>query len=324
MLRLFKFSVYLFIAMGAYLAFLLSADFAGKTVSQKAEAAPTEEAPKNVTNGNGTTDSAKIKYANGEVHAELLPHKAVYKLSLVKGSHGDTIGSISGSISYELKKQCNDWKTVQKTDLVIKYKSGAVFDLKSTENLSESKDGKNYTFSLARTIKNLEELVIEGKAEKNEDGSVFVSFSKPEQKTKLFKKGVVFPLEHTKQVIELAESGKSFFSHKVFSGWIDNNVKKPEDGSAEVSTVIKPIKDDAKLPESKLLQKIGITTDEVPFPVHMASYLNNNKTGQPDMEAAMLMFKNGLIKSIKLDYGSFSVMGNLSELKAVENSECEN
>ncbi|MCL2473503.1 MAG: cell envelope integrity EipB family protein [Alphaproteobacteria bacterium] len=303
---MFKYTVYMCVLFGALLFFVLSADFKGEKVSKKTTYA---------------VDVKNTKDSKPEaVKAELMPHKATYRLELVKDAYGDAIRSLSGSISYELTKKCNDWHTVQKTNLTINYKNDTVFDMKSQESTTESEDAKTYNFSLERKIKGLGSLKIEGSAVKNEDNGVYVNFSKPEKKSKLFPRGTIFPLEHTKRVIELASLGKDFFSYRVFSGWVDDKASKAEDGSTDVSASVMPAKKDSGT--NKLLANAGIV-DETPFSVHMASYLNNNTSGQPDMEVDMLIFKNGVIKSIKLDYGVFAVLGTLEELEPAKILLCD-
>jgi hypothetical protein len=51
------------------------------------------------------------------------------------------------------------------------------------------------------------------------------------------------------------------------------------------------------------------------WPIRMAFFAPNSQTSAPDYEMDMVMLENGVIKSMTVDYGDFSMRAELVDIK---------
>jgi len=61
---------------------------------------------------------------------------------------------------------------------------------------------------------------------------------------------------------------------------------------------------------------------EAPWPVHLAFFKVRPETPEPDYEMDMSLLPNGVVKTMKVDYGDFSVIGTLEEAQALRPVPC--
>src|SRR5262249_43854439 len=143
-----------------------------------------------------------------------------------------------------------------------------------------------------------------GKATMDDKGGQAI-YSSPEGKLAKLPPGALFPSAHTELILQKAMAGERFFTRRVFDG-------SDEAGSSDVSVFIDPpqahwlsTEADPKLKENPLLAQ---TTA---WPVRMAFFKVDTETGEPDYEMDLTLLANGIAKSMRIDYGDFSVTGNL-------------
>ncbi len=248
------------------------------------------------------------------------PHRAIYRMNLSSVRNGGNITDVSGRMLFEWRDVCDGWAIQQHMNLHFSYADNDDQDVISTELTWEAKDGKQYNFNIRRTTDGRETENYRGKAVQNEDSSVSAVYGVPEGKTARFPIGTIFPAAHTKLILQQASmgqaDGKQFFSRRVFDG-------SDEDGSSDISAFILPQR--AKEAEPVLSAKIKenplLTGAE--WPVHMAFFNVGSETGEPDYEMDMDFLANGIARHMKIDYGDFSVTGNLEEVEALPAPNCQ-
>jgi hypothetical protein len=235
-------------------------------------------------------------------------------MSLGSVKNGSNIASVSGHMLFEWGDVCNGWAVQQHMKLHFAYAEGDESNVASTELTWESKDGKRYDFNIHRITDGKETESYRGKATMGDDGGT-VTYTVPENKTVKLPAGTLFPSAHTKMILDSAASGDKLFSRRVFDG-------TDEVGSNDVSVFIDPPQAhwltadlDPKLKKNPLLE----TTS---WPVRMAFFKIDTETGEPDYEMDLSLLANGIARSMRIDYGDFSVNGTLSAVEALPQPHC--
>jgi hypothetical protein len=229
--------------------------------------------------------------------------------------NGGNISDVSGHMLFEWRDVCDGWAIQQHMQLHFSYTDGDDQDVTSSELTWESKDGKQYSFNIRRVTNGKETENYNGKAGLNSDGSGSVTYSTPEGKTAKLPAGSLFPSAHTALILQEAARGENLFSRRVFDG-------SDEDGSSDISAFISPaqaVADEARLDPSL---KGNALLAEAAWPVHMAFFKINGDTPEPDYEMDLTLLPNGIARHMKIDYGDFSVIGDLKEVIPLPAPNC--
>lgn len=247
--------------------------------------------------------------------AELISHRAFYRLSLASLNSDSEISGAEGGIGYSITDGCDGWIVEQQFAMRVSGSDGN--EMGSTDSFTswESKDGLRYRFNI-RKIRNGEEYMqISGNAElKSKDGPGSAQFDEPESQTVALPKGTVFPTEHTLRLLRAASKGEKFDRQIVFDG-------SEVEGAAPVTTVIlaqRPPKD------------AGILEPPLgPYPVwpmKLAFYAAEGKAAEgeelPEFELSWDLQENGVATSLVMHFGDFSLHGTLESIEHLPDVDC--
>ena len=267
---------------------------------------PTATAPEKVVGSDGE-QALPAKVA-------IMPHRAIYEMSLGSVKNGSNIASVSGRMMFEWSDVCDGWAVQQHLKLHFSYAEGEESDVTSTELTWESKDGKQYNYNIRRITDGKETEFYKGKATVGDEGGTAV-YTNPASKTVKLPPGTLFPSAHTVLILQKALSGDHFFTRRVFDG-------SDEVGSDDVSVFIDPpqahwleTEANPKLKESPLLAQTA-------WPVRMAFFKIDADTSVPDYEMGLTLLSNGVARSMRIDYGDFSVVGDLKAIEPLPAPHC--
>ena len=148
----------------------------------------------------------------------LVPHRAVYDLSLEKTRGNSQVAAVRGRILYDFSgNACEGYSLEfrQVSELEFGEDKESTSDLRSTT--WEGADAKSFKFTSQNFVN--ENLVdtVDGHAERGPDETA-VELLKPEHKTLDLDAKVVFPTEHMVRVIQAARAGKSILEFPVYDG----------------------------------------------------------------------------------------------------------
>lgn len=242
---------------------------------------------------------------------ELAPHRAVYSMEL--GAARAAIGIIGGSgeIFSEWAESCEGWTLTQRMRLRLSTSEGENFETLASFSSWESRDGRSFRYTMRnlRDGKVIEELRGRASLEGSGAGGV-AAFTRPEGKTLHLPKGVVFPTEHTVQLIERAQAGEKRMSRIVFDG-------QSLDGPVEVNAVIgRAIEARGEGAGEKAL------TGRPSWRVRLAFFPVERTTPEPDYELGLRLFDNGVAEDLVLDYGDFTLLAKLERIEALHKPAC--
>jgi hypothetical protein len=268
---------------------------------------------------------ASFSIAQGEEESAttpvaLIPHRAIYDLSLGTTRGNSQLAGVRGRILYDFGgSACQgyslDFRQVSELD------SGegkvSTSDLRSTT--WEGADAKSFKFTSQNFVdQNLIDSV-DGRAER-EPTKTAVALEKPQQKKLSLGAGVVFPTEHMVRVIKAARAGQAVLSFPVYDG--SETGDKVFDTLTVIGHEIKPDErnhDDAAAAESRL-------TSVPRWPVTVSYFeggkKENNTEQTPAYAISFELYDNGISRALALDYNNFVINGKLASLDIKDAAPC--
>ncbi len=250
----------------------------------------------------------------------LVPHRAIYELSLAQTRGSSSIVGVRGRILYDFSgNACDGYSLIfrQVSELDNGEGKMSTSDLRSTT--WEDADAKKFDFSSQNFVdENLTDTV-DGRAE-HEAKQTAVDLRKPTRKILDLDAGVVFPTEHMVRAIEAARAGKHILSFPVYDG--SESGDKVFNTLTVIGNKIGPGErnhDDAAAHEQKL-------ADVPRWPVTI-SYFTAGKDVQsgeqmPDYTIGFELYENGISRALTLDYNNFVVSGKLVSLDIKQAKPC--
>jgi EipB-like len=250
----------------------------------------------------------------------LVPHRAIYDLSLGDTRGNSQVAGVRGRILYDFDgNACQGYSLEfrQVSELDTGEGKVSTSDLRSTT--WEGADAKAFKFTSQNFVD--ENLVdsVDGHAE-HDATKTAVDLDKPQQKTLDLAAGVVFPTEHMVRVINAARAGMNVLDFPVYDG--SETGDKVFDTLTVIGRKIAPgdrKHDDSAANEPKLAS--------IPrWPVKI-SYFDRNKSANdseqtPAYAIGFELYENGISRALTLDYNDFVVEGKLTSLEFKNTKPC--
>lgn len=256
-----------------------------------------------------------------QIKDRIVPHRALYKLTMAGTKNGSTISDIAGRMYYSWSDDCDAWNVEQSMQIRFFTSEGDVNDTSSALTSREAKDGSTYYFHVKRTGETDQPDVARGSAKLIADASGTgtgdaLASGKVDKKYAL-SSATTFPAHHTMQILSHALSSQKFFSVNVFDG-------ADENGLNEISTFIgNPIEPKTMVEKTASLPDPEVALTHVrAWPVRMAFFAPDSQNGAPDYEMDVILLENGIIKSMTIDYDDFTMKADLVKVEAIPPSKC--
>ncbi len=269
---------------------------------------------------NASQDAAAPDATAADAPVVLVPHRAIYDLSLGETRGDSQVASVSGRIVYDFSGNACDGYTVdfrQVSELDTGEGKVSTSDLRSTT--WEGADAKSFKFTSENFVdENLVDAV-DGHAE-HDATKTAVDLDKPQQKSLDLDPGVVFPTEHMIRVIKAARAGETILDFPVYDG--SDTGDKVFNTLTVIGRKIAPGERghaDAAAGEPKLA---GVPR----WPVTI-SYFDKDKSDNSDEQTPAYaigfeLYANGISRALTLDYNDFVVAGKLTSLEIKDQKPC--
>lgn len=242
----------------------------------------------------------------------LQPHRAYYTLSMAgHPTPQSSIVDVRGTMMLEFNKVCGGWTVQQLTEVRRYYDDSSVQHMRWGYVMLEADDASHFSFNTFRKID--DELVekIVGVA-KQKGKLVEVIFQKPEKMTVTLPEGVLFPIHHTKALLEAAQNGEHIFPCIVFDG-------SSIEGASEINAFIGA----KKVLESNSTSEAAHQLANQPFwPVRFAVYGMGEADYEPDYTTTQDLLPNGIIKQYVIDNGEIKIRGVLDRIELLNEGGC--
>ena len=268
--------------------------------------------------------------APGTVKLAVVPHRAIYRLSLLTARNSSPVVDASGRMMFQWTDSCDAWTIEQHFRLNFLYAEGDDVNMTTNYATWEAKSGANYHFTVRKTVNGQLDEEIKGDSAPDPAGKgSVVHLAKPEGDDIRLPPGTLYPTGHTLVLLERALAGEHFVSRTVYDG-------ADVDGPTEISAVIgkramlkgglaagigakdrptsEVLKADAKR-DTRLLSGAA-------WPVRLAFFPSKSDNAAPEYEMSMLLLHNGIAESMQIDYGDFTVNAVLETLEPLPKPHC--
>ncbi|SON56014.1 hypothetical protein HDIA_2473 [Hartmannibacter diazotrophicus] len=242
----------------------------------------------------------------------LLPHRAVYDLSLADSNGQSGISSVRGRMVMEFSGgACEGYTTNFRfvLTLVDSESKDMLTDLRTTT--FESPEGNAFSF-LSQTYTN-DVLTQEVKGAASKDGgNVRIQLQSPADRTVDLAPAVVFPTQNLRDLISAAQAGENLLEAKIFDGVDDG------DRASDTTAIIGA----AKLAshDGPAARLAGMKH----WPVSVSYFdpaVHDDKP--PEYTVAFDLYANGVADDLMLDYGDFKLAGRMASLETLPKDACD-
>ena len=261
-------------------------------------------------------------FAQPAAKTELAAHRAVYDITHERAATSSGIVELTGRMVYELKgSQCAGFVQQMRfvTQTVDRAGKPSIMDMRS--HFKEMPNGKSFEFKTEqlRDRKLVESAT--GDAERGAVGAeLAIRLKKPKSRNFNIKRTVVFPVQHSIELLAAARAGKSIYASDLYDG-SDKGTKY----YATTAVLGKPNPGDlnSTLPKAENAEALdGLQS----WPVALSYFDPQKGKGDelPSYELSFHFFENGVSRSLIIDYGHFAIRGRLTSLDLLETKPCEN
>jgi EipB-like len=248
--------------------------------------------------------------------ARLLPHRAVYDLTLEKSKGDQSVGEADGRIAFEFSGNACDGYVLNFRQILRISDQDTGDRMFDTRN-STWEDGaaKSFRFDAERRLNDSVTESGQGRAERVVDGALAVEIKKPEPKKSDVGGPVYFPTQQLLAIMDAAKDGKTVFESKVFDG-SDGN-----DKTYQTTTIIgKEIADGGKGLDETLQGKNFDALKRWPITI---SYFDIGAGEQRPLSVISYdLLENGVTNRMRIDFGEFVLTGHPSRIEILKPEPC--
>ncbi|MBO6716619.1 MAG: cell envelope integrity EipB family protein [Rhizobiaceae bacterium] len=254
--------------------------------------------------------AAVCSFAPVAAHAGrvLAPHRAVYDIELNQASDRSGITGITGRMVYEFDGSACEGYVVnfRFVTQVDTSENSSISDLQTSTY--EDASGDHFSFVTKFYIDRELDREIKGEATRSGD-TIEVQLDKPDARNVQLQR-TQFPTEHLQELIEKALSSETFYETTLFDG--------SEDADRIMTTTVvigdkEPV--DANDPEKAAMASLA---DDRFWPVDIAYFDLSKAEELPSYRISFKLHENGVTHDILMDYGDYSMKGELVDLALYE------
>lgn len=260
-----------------------------------------------------------LMFAHGAMAAAVVPHRAVYDLTLLRSSPAAAIGAVSGLMAYEVSgSECDGWTVNFRLVNQFDYKEGNSRLIDSQSSSWEAGDGLTMTYSQKEFIDSKmdsEKRLSVTRAEKGGPGDGVINL--PTVKNFTITDETIFPMRHQLRLMEAAENGASRDTSLVYDGSDEDKAVRA------ISSIGKRVNagesnDDTNNPAAAALAQLPS------WPVSIGYYSVDEANAEtPIYEISFDMYENGVSTGLVMDYGNFALEGRLKNLEIFKEETCK-
>ena len=242
---------------------------------------------------------------------ELKPHRAIYSLKLASADSGSGVTDAQGAMVFEWAESCESWTTRQRARFDVYSPEGGSVRTEVSFSSWEGKTNGSYGFNL-RTLQDgrvVEDLRGEAKLEGNGGGQAV--YSKPRQQRIELPPGTLFPVAHTKLLIQEAMAGGRQLLRPVFLG-------QREDEPMMVNAVVTQR---APAAHPTATGDGNDLLDRPSWKFHLAFYGADDDL-LPAFQIHEVLYDNGVVGDATVIYDEFSFAYTLERLEPLPRPKC--
>lgn len=248
----------------------------------------------------------------------LVPHRAIYELSLGKVRGKATVQNARGRILYDFTGNACEGYTLafrQVAELDNGEGKISLSDLRS--NTWEDGAAKTYRFASQNHLNQKLLDAVDGKAERS-TGGVAVTLTKPQPRKVDLDAAIVFPTEHVRRIIQAAREGQTILEFPIYDG---------SETGVKVYNSLTVIGREIKPGERELVDAAAgndVLAKMRRWPVTVSYFERGKPAGEqtPVYAIAFDLYENGVSRTLVLDYNDFSISGILKNIEFKDSKPC--
>jgi len=252
--------------------------------------------------------------------AELAAHRAVYELTLDKTGPGSNVSDIRGQLTYDFSgSACQGYSlnTQLMTEIFDRDGKPSTTDIRSESQ--EDAEERHFRFNTSQYINNKLSETTKGSAARpaRMRDTVVVDLEKPKRGSFSLTGNIFFPTQHSLAILKSALAGETRLQADIYDG--------SEKGTKlyETTTVIGAPLELAANSQLPVVKNSEVLDAIQSWPVVVSYYEQGaKKDGLPAYEVSFRMYANGVGRKLKLDYGTFSLNGELSAIEFGKSKPC--
>lgn len=250
-----------------------------------------------------------IGISSSAVMAEVVPHQAVYKLTLSSKSPVGRFTGLSGAAVSQIERKCEGWVVNEQIVMSMETVAGGVINREMTFKAKESLDGKTFSFD-SRSVTNGHSEEFKGSARSREDGSSEAEFVVPKPFEMPLPDGIYFYVGLTNWLVDLAKSGNRAGEAITFDG-------SDDDGPQKVTAFILPAKSDDEVinGDSNLL-------DAKAWRARLAFFELDTQATNPEFEISLRFLENGIVTRFEMIFDDLIVDQILEDVLPASDASC--
>jgi EipB-like len=264
------------------------------------------------------SDSFRAAEASEAVQEKpyLVPHRAVYELTLADNTAASNLSAIRGQLLYDFdRKVCEGFALSTRLTTETTQLDGKMRTAEVRSESWEEEQGKQFVFSTTQYSNGKLSTRTQGAANRTGE-SITVKIEQPSRSKATLSGTVLFPTQHSARVLNAATLGQTLLEAPIYDG---------SEGAKtvyETRSTIGP-----RLAEKPNIQLQKVKNAEVldslmAWPVTVSYYSKGPDGLNLTYEVSFWMFANGVSRKLKLDYLTFSLNGELSSIDFFERKLC--
>lgn len=250
---------------------------------------------------------------------ELTPHRAIYDMTLDNSTAGSNVATIRGRLVFDFSgSQCEGYtlNTRLVTQIVDRDGKSLVTDMRSSS--WEHGGGERFRFNTSQYLnRQLSEAVAGNAARRNDEKSLSIALVRPAKAELRLQGKAMFPTQHSIAILQAAMQGDLVLQADIYDGSEKGN--KVYETTTFIGKILPPGANKTFKPV-----KNAETLDDLPsWPVSISYYdRSQQQESAPAYQLAFRLYANGVSRKLQIDYGNFSVNGELSGIQFFKPKDC--
>lgn len=251
---------------------------------------------------------------------KLAPHRAIYEMRLGDVRQGTAITEVTGRMVFEITgSECEGYTQNMRFVMNMSNRDGSATLTDMRSSSWEDALARRYRFNVTNYKDQELEDSTNGTAviEDGKDG-IKINLQKPRQAEVKLQGQIAFPVQHSRMLIAAAREGKDSIESDVYDG--SDKGEKVYSTTALIGKQRKGLGN-----ESSNVKNGAKLKDLASWPMTI-SYFDKGKDktdALPVYEISFLFLENGVSDNLVIDYGEFTIKGNLAEIEFYEPTKCE-
>jgi len=271
------------------------------------------------------------KPAGKSVSGILVPHRAVYEISLANKKEAVSVSNVRGRMVFEITGSPCEGYTQNMRMITSTTDERGVKSLSDIRSSTwEQGRGKRLRFSSSQYLDSQLQEVVSGDARRSRNRkNINVKVDRPGATVLDLPGDALFPAQHSLAIIRAAKAGEKQLDVRIYDGSEQGQgfYKTYSFIGKKIPAIAKdPNRNKSKKSKKKAKKLAGLGLAKMPSWPVAVSYFNgegNSDDTIPSYELSFRMYPNGVSGNLLINYGNFSVRGRLDKIKYLRTGSCK-